>query len=74
MSNRHLPHKAVITFDIKIMPINLDETLGVPISDKRLMKYHMGSQAQIAVSGVSEADCVQNVKNKLEKLNEQMGE
>jgi len=35
-----------------------------------LSKYHIGRKAEISISGASEADCIKNVKTKLEKLNE----
>lgn len=74
MSKRNLPHKAIITFDIDVRAINADTTISEPISDERLLRYNMTKKAQIAITGTSEADCMQNIKNKLEKLNEPMGE
>jgi len=74
MSKRNLPHKAVITFDIDVRTINVDETVSESISDERLLRYNMTRKAQIVINGTSEADCMQNIKNKLEKLNEPMGE
>jgi hypothetical protein len=74
MSKRELPHTSVITFDINIRPINPDNSLGESLSDERLLKYNLGKKAQINILGVSEADCIQNIKNKLEKLNESLGE
>jgi hypothetical protein len=74
MSKRELPHTSVITFDIDIRPINPDNSLGESLSDERLLRYNLGKKAQINILGVSEADCIQNIKNKLEKLNESLGE
>lgn len=74
MSKRNFPHVAVINFDIDIRAIDLRGDPASAISDERLATYNMGRKAQITVSGVSEADCVQNIKNKLEKLNEPLGE
>ena len=74
MSKRELPHTSVITFDIDIRPINPDNSLGESLSDERLLKYNLGKKAQINILGLSEADCIQNIKNKLEKLNESLGE
>ena len=74
MSKRNLPHKAIITFDIDVRAINVDETVSETISDERLLRYNMAKRAQIAITGTSEADCMQNIKNKLEKLNEPLGE
>ena len=71
MEKRDLPHRAVVTFDVDLRAINLDDTIdGVRVSDKRLSKYNIGQKAQFTVTGVSEADCVENLKKKLEKLNE----
>ena len=67
MSKRELPHTSVITFDIDIRPINPDNSLGESLSDERLLRYNLGKKAQINILGVSEADCIQNIKNKLEK-------
>ena len=74
MSKRDLPHTSVITFEIEIRPINPNNSVGDPLSDERLLKYNMGRRAQISITGVSEAECVQKIKNKLEKLNESLGE
>lgn len=74
MSKRELPHVSVITFDIDIRPINPENSLGESLSDERLLKYNLGKKAQINILGVSEADCIQNIKSKLEKLNESLGE
>ena len=71
MSKREVPHKAIITFDIDIRALNPDGSLDTDsLSDERLSKYNIGRKAEISISGVSEADCIQNVKKRLEKLNE----
>ena len=68
---REVPHKAIITFDIDIRALNPDGGLeSTSLSDERLLKYKIGQRAELIISGVSEADCVQNVKTRLEKLNE----
>ena len=74
MSKRELPHTSVITFEIDIRPINPDNSMGNVLSDERLSRYDIGKRAQISITGVSEADCIQKIKTKLEKLNEPMGE
>ena len=74
MSKRNLPHTALITFDIDVRTINLDETVSEPISDERLLRYNMTKRAQIVITGTSEAGCMQNIKITLEKLNEPLGE
>ena len=71
MSKREVPHRAVITFGIDIRALNADGSSDVnSLSDERLSKYNIGKKAEISISGVSEADCIQNVKKRLEKLNE----
>jgi hypothetical protein len=71
LSKREAPHRAVINFNIDIRA--LDDN-GSPeafnLSDERLSKYNIGKRAEIMISGISEADCIQNVKRRLEKLNE----
>ena len=59
------------SFDIDIRSLNVDGSSDVnSLSDERLSKYNIGRKAEISISGVSEADCIKNVKTKLEKLNE----
>ena len=71
MSKREVPHKAVITFDIDIRAVNLDGSLDTScVSSERLSKYNIGRKAKVVISGVSEADCMKNVKRRLEKINE----
>ena len=71
MSKREVPHRGIITFDIDIRSLNVDGSSDVnSLSDERLSKYNIGRKAEISISGVSEADCIKNVKTKLEKLNE----
>ena len=74
MSKRNFPHVAVINFDIDIRAIDLRGDPASAISDERLLRYNMTKRAQIVITGTSEADCMQNIKNKLEKLNEPLGE
>ena len=71
MEKRDLPHRAIVSFDVDLRAINLDDTVdSFRVSDKRLSKYNIGQKAQFTVTGVSEADCVENLKKKLEKLYE----
>jgi hypothetical protein len=71
LSNREAPHRAIITFDVDIRALNVDGDVGPHrLSDERLSKYNIGKKAQFVISGVSEADCIKNVKTRLEKLNE----
>lgn len=71
MLKRETPHQAIITFDIDIRALNIDGDVDASrLSDERLSKYNIGRKAEISISGVSEADCIKNVKTRLEKLNE----
>jgi len=71
LEKRDLPHRAIVSFDVDLRAINLDDTVdSFRVSDKRLSKYNIGQKAQFTVTGVSEADCVENLKKKLEKLYE----
>ena len=71
MSKREVPHRAIITFGIDIRALDADGSADAnSLSDQRLSKYNIGRKAEISISGVSEADCIKNVKTKLEKLNE----
>jgi len=71
LSKREFPHRAVVNFDIDIRAINLDGDVDVvSLSDERLSKYNIGKRAELVISGVSEADCIKNLKQKLERLNE----
>ena len=71
MEKRELPHRAVVTFDVDLRAINLNGSIDeARVSDKRLSKYNIGQKAQFTVTGVSEADCIDNLKKRLEKLNE----
>mgnify|MGYP005997681955 CR=1 FL=1 len=71
MSKRETPHQATITFNVDIRALNSDGDLDTnSLSDERLSKYNIGRKAEISISGVSEADCIENVKTKLERLNE----
>ena len=71
LEKRDLPHRAIVSFDVDLRAINLDDTVdSFRVSDKRLSKYNIGQKAQFTVTGVSEADCVENLKKRLEKLYE----
>ena len=51
--------------------MNLDGSLDTScVSNERLSKYNIGKKAKVVISGVSEADCMKNVKRRLEKINE----
>ena len=67
---RDYPHKAVVTMKIDIRKINRDGTLDSQIMGNHLLqKYGVSTKAQWCTSGASEAECIKNLKEKLEKLN-----
>ena len=70
-NRRECPHHAVITLKVDIRKINSDGTLDPKVMGNTLLrKYGMSTKAQLAVVGTSEADCIKNLKSKLERLNE----
>jgi|TARA_R110000824_G_scaffold143518_2_gene311214 hypothetical protein len=67
---RDYPHHTTVTMKIDIRKINKDGTLGHEVmGDHLLKKYGISTKAQWCVSGASEAECIKNLKNKMEKLN-----
>jgi len=67
---RNHPHHATITFKIDIRKINSDGSLEhMPMGGKLLRKYGISNKAQLLVSGVDEADCINKVKERLDRLN-----
>ena len=71
VNRRECPHHAVITFKIDIRKINSDGTIDPQVLGNALLrKYGISTKAQLAVAGTSEADCINNLKSKLERLNE----
>ncbi|SVA81302.1 uncharacterized protein METZ01_LOCUS134156 [marine metagenome] len=63
------PHIAMITFKIDIRAMNIDETLDIQVmGNKALEKYGMAQKGQFVIKGISEADCIQKIKNLLEKF------
>jgi len=64
------PHVAVITMKIDIRAMEPDGTLDECVMGERsLSKYRMTPKAILKISGPSEAACVKNVKDLLERLN-----
>ena len=64
------PHHATVTMKIDIRKIERDGTLGHDVMGNHLLKkYGISTKAQWFVSGASEAECIQNLKEKVEKLN-----
>ena len=64
------PHHATITMKIDVRKINSDGSLDHSVlGNEILRKYNMTNKAQICISGATEADCIKNLKQMLEKLN-----
>ena len=64
------PHHATITMKIDIRKMNSDGSLDHKVlGNEILRKYNMTNKAQICISGTTEADCIKNLKQMLEKLN-----
>jgi hypothetical protein len=64
------PHHATVTMKIDIRKMNSDGSLGHHIiGNEILKKYNMTNKAQVCISGATEAECIKNVKEMLEKLN-----
>ena len=70
-NRRECPHHAVVTLKVDIRRINSDGTLDPKVMGNTLLrKYEMSTKAQFSIIGTSEADCIKNLKSKLERLNE----
>ncbi len=67
---RMCPHHATVTFKIDIRKMNNDGTLeSIPIGNELLEPYGITRKAQLCLSGATEAECIKQLKDKLEKLN-----
>lgn len=67
---RDYPHNAIVTLKIDIRKINRDGALDHQVmGDHLLRKYGISTKAQWSISGASEAECIKNLIEKLEKLN-----
>lgn len=67
---REKGHIAIITMKIDIRPMNSDNTFDrYMLGPKDLDRYNMSNKAQIVIKGASEAECVNKVKQTLEKMN-----
>lgn len=67
---RDYPHHATVTMKIDIRKIEKDGTLSHEVMGNHLLKkYGISTKAQWCTSGASEAECIQNLKDKMEKLN-----
>lgn len=64
------PHHATVTMKIDIRKMNSDGSLSHSVLGNNILKkYNMTNKAQICISGASEAECIKNLKQMLEKLN-----
>ena len=64
------PHHATITIKIDVRKINGNGTLDpLVMGNGSLEKYGMSRKAQLYLSGPTEAVCIKNLKERLERLN-----
>lgn len=64
------PHHATITMKIDVRKVHSDGTLdGCVLGNEALKKYNIANKAQVCISGANEAECINNLKEMLEKLN-----
>ena len=70
LERRLHPHHATITLKLDVRKIDKDGTLDTMVMGNSLLKkYGISTNAQICVTGSTDADCIRIVKEKLEKLN-----
>lgn len=63
------PHRAEITFTIKISKILPDGSVDTAeVSEKELHKYGITKKAIFAIVGADKIDCIQKTKGVLESL------
>tara|TARA_Y100001951_G_C11134273_1_gene179940 strand:+ start:72 stop:317 length:246 start_codon:yes stop_codon:yes gene_type:complete len=68
---RMCPHHATVTLKIDIRKMNNDGTLeSAPMGNELLARYGMTRKAQLCLSGPTEAECIKQLKDKLEQLND----
>jgi hypothetical protein len=71
MTDTTAPHCAIITFDIKIHQKLSDGSLHPTIMTMDEMREHgITTKASMKVEGFNQKKCIENLKEKLEKLNE----
>jgi len=64
------PHITIVTLKIDVRAIEPDGTFDHQVlGDKALSKYGISRKAQIQITGITEADCINKTKQMLEKLN-----
>ena len=67
---RLYPHHATITLKIDVRKMYSDGTLeSVPMGNELLETYGITRKAQLCLSGTTEAECIKQLKDKLERLN-----
>ena len=67
---RMYPHHATVTLKIDIRKMNTDGTLeSTPMGNELLKQYGITRKAQLCLSGTTEAECIRQLKEKLEQLN-----
>jgi len=70
VNRRECPHHATITVKIDIRKINEDGSLDHAILGNHLLKrYDMSTKAQWCTSAPTEASCINEVKQALERFN-----
>ena len=70
MPRKENPHHATITIKIDVRQMNKDGSLQKSVLGNTILnKYGISNKAQICTSGATEADCIKNLKEMLEKLN-----
>ena len=64
------PHLAIVTMKIDIRSMEADGSLDKYVmGENALRKYGITPKAQVQISGPSEAACIKNLKQLLERLN-----
>lgn len=67
---KNYPHHATVTIKIDVRKINDDGSLDPEVMSNILLEeYGISNKAQICISGPTEAECIKNLINMLEKLN-----
>ena len=69
-NRKECPHVAKVTFNIEVKRINHDGSMSnYSLGEKELEKYGVTNKAIIHITGPTESICVNNLKERLEKLN-----
>jgi len=71
MSEIHKPHTAIISIQLEVHSLlDTGECSGRVVNQQTLEQYGIKNKSIILVNGYNMEDCLKNLKNKLEKLNE----